>query len=65
MCCRYAENQELVNKNSSLVKEQAGTIASLEERLRQQQTPANGKVQQADKKRIKELEADVDNLKVQ
>ena len=54
-----------MNKNSSLVKEQASTIEALEERLRQQQAPANSKGQQADKKRIKELEADIDNLKVQ
>ena len=62
---RYAENQELVNKNSNVIKEQADVIAVLEERLRAQQgAPAGGRGLKSDKKQIKELEADVESLKV-
>ena len=65
VCCyRYAENQELVSKNSSVMKEQASTIAVLEDRLSKQQASANSKGQQSDKKRIKELEADIESHKV-
>ncbi len=60
---RYAENQDLVNKNSGMIKEQADIIAVLEERLKKQQGPVNSG-SKSDKKRIKELEADVESLKV-
>ena len=62
--CRYAENQELVNKNSSVVKEQADMIATLEERVRRQQKAPDGKGATGDKNRIRELESDVESLKV-
>jgi len=62
--CRYAENQDLVNKNSSVIKEQADVIAALEERLSKQPGPVSNKSLKNDKKQIKELEADVENLKV-
>ncbi|KAL0032283.1 hypothetical protein WJX79_002357 [Trebouxia sp. C0005] len=59
----YAENQDLVNKNSSVIKEQADVIAALEERLSKQPGPVSNKSLKNDKKQIKELEADVENLK--
>ncbi len=62
--CRYAENQDLVNKNSNVIKEQADVIAALEERLSKQPGPVSNKSLKNDKKQIKELEADVENLKV-
>ena len=62
--CRYAENQDLVNKNSSVIKAQADVIAALEERLSKQSGPVSNKSLKHDKKQIKELEADVENLKV-
>lgn len=62
--CRYAENQDLVNKNSNVIKEQADVIAALEGRLNRQPGPSNNKGLKSDKKQIKELEADVENLKV-
>ncbi len=62
--CRYAENQDLVNKNSSVIKEQADVIAALEDRLSKQPGPVSNKSVKNDKKQIKELEADVENLKV-
>ena len=62
--CRYAENQDLVNNNSCVMKEQADMIATLEERLTGQQKGPDGRGGKGDKKRIKELESDVENLKV-
>lgn len=62
--CRYAENQDLVNKNSSVMREQADTIAMLEERLNRQQKDGRGGSAKGDKKRIRELESDVESLKV-
>lgn len=62
--CRYAENQDLVNKNSSVMKEQADVIATLEERLTRQQMGPDGRGGKGDKRRIRELESDVENLKV-
>ncbi|DBA96689.1 TPA: hypothetical protein ACH3X1_015539 [Trebouxia sp. C0004] len=59
----YAENQDLVNKNSNVIKEQADVIAVLEERLSKQPGPVSNKSLKNDKKQIKELEADVENLK--
>ncbi|KAL0049666.1 hypothetical protein WJX82_007177 [Trebouxia sp. C0006] len=59
----YAENQDLVNKNSSVIKEQADVIAALEDRLSKQPGPVSNKSVKNDKKQIKELEADVENLK--
>ena len=58
-CDRYAENQDLVNKNSSVMKEQADMIATLEE-----QKGPDGRGGKGDKRRIRELESDVENLKV-
>lgn len=46
------------------MKEQAGTIAALEERLDRQGQAPEGKGAKGDKKRIRELEADVESLKV-
>lgn len=62
--CRYAENQDLVNTNSNVMKEQADVIAVLEERLSKQPGPVTNRSLKNDKKQIKELEADVENLKV-
>jgi len=53
-----------VNKNSNVIKEQADVIAVLEERLSKQPGPVSNKSLKNDKKQIKELEADVENLKV-
>ena len=64
LVCRYAENQDLVNKNSTVIKEQASVIASLEERLNPQSGTLNSKTVKIDKKRIKTLEADLESLKV-
>ena len=64
LACRYAENQELVNKNGAVINEQANMIADLEERLLKQQGAADSKGTRGDKSRIKELEADVEGLKV-
>lgn len=61
---RYAENQDLVNKNSSVMKEQADMIAALEERLTRQHKGPDGPGGKADKRRIRELESDLENLKV-
>lgn len=61
---RYAENQDLVNKNSSVMKQQAAMIAALEQRLDRQGKAPEGKGAKGDKKRIRELEADVESLKV-
>ena len=60
---RYAENQDLVNQNSSVIKQQAETISTLEAQISKQQGPGS-KSQRADKSKIKELEADVESLKV-
>ena len=53
-----------MNKNSSVMKEQAAVIATLEERLTRQQKGPDGRGGKGDKKRIRELESDVENLKV-
>ena len=53
-----------MNKNSSVMREQADMIASLEERLNRQQKGPDGRGAKGDKKRIKELESDVESLKV-
>lgn len=60
---RYAENQDLVNQNNHVIKHQAETISALETQLSKQQGPA-GKGLKADRSKIKELEADVESLKV-
>ena len=62
--CRYAENQDLVNKNSSVMKEQADVIATLDKRLTRQQKGPDVRGGKGDKRRIKGLESDVENLKV-
>ena len=62
--CRYAENQDLVNKNSNVIKEQADVIAALKERLSKQPGHVSNNSLKNDKKQIKQLEADVENLKV-
>ena len=62
--CRYAENQDLVNTNSNVMKEQADVIAVLEERLSKQPGPVTNRSLKNDKKQIKELESDVESLKV-
>lgn len=53
-----------MNGNSSIIKQQAEKISGLEAQLSKQQGPANGKGLKADKSRIKELESDIENLKV-
>lgn len=57
---RYAENQELLDKEAGLVREQRETISTLERRL----AAADGAGAAAAKKRIRDLEAEVDSLKV-
>lgn len=46
------------------MKEQAATIAALEERLDQHASAPDAKAAKSDKKRIRELESDVESLKV-
>lgn len=53
-----------MNKNSSVMREQADMIASLEERLNREQKGPDGRGGKGDKKRIRELESDVESLKV-
>ena len=61
---RYVENQDLLNRNDVLVKEQQELIHRLEQRLRQYEGPgAQGKA--AGPQRVKELQAQVATLQVQ
>ena len=53
-----------MNENSSIIKQQAEKITGLEAQLSKQQGPANGKGLKADKSKIKELESDIESLKV-
>ncbi|KAK9830495.1 hypothetical protein WJX72_012068 [[Myrmecia] bisecta] len=58
----YAENQDLVNQNSELIRQQAETIAQMEQQLVQYES-AGSKPGATARKRIKELEAEVQALK--
>ena len=66
LLCRYAENQDLVNKNAALVQQQAETIAELQSKLEQPGAGAgtSSKALQAANKRAKELEAELEEVKV-
>ena len=64
--CRYAENQDLVNKNAALVQQQAEMIAELRTKLEQPGAGAgaSSKALQAANKRAKEMEAELEEVKV-
>ena len=66
MSCRYAENQDLVNQNAALVQQQAETIAQLRSKLEQPGAGAgaSSKALQAANKRVKEREAELEEVKV-
>ena len=66
LSCRYAENQDLVNKNAALVQQQAETIAELRSKLEQPGAGAgpSSKALQAANKQVKELEAELEEVKV-
>ena len=66
LSCRYAENQDLVNKNAALVQQQAETIAELQSKLEQPGAGAwaSSMALQAANKRARELEAELEEVKV-
>ncbi len=66
LLCRYAENQDLVNKNAALVQQQTETIAELRNKVEQPGAGAgaSSKALQAANKRAKELEAELEEVKV-
>lgn len=66
LLCRYAENQDMVNKNAALVQQQAETIVELRNKVEQPGAGAgaSSKALQAANKRAKELEAELEEVKV-